>query len=186
MGLADIAKKVADAKASGSGNHIRPGRGILMVKEMKYDAKGHKGEKFIAELRVVESVSIAGRTDKEGKPVLANEPGSTVSFVQLFDQHKETAFPNTKAFFLALYGEKEEEISGEDLAGAILAACNGSKQPTRGMLIKYETVDKVTKKDVAIIVPKWEYVPNQSEETIAKNRAWLDGVEKAEKPAETK
>src|SRR4029077_12904671 len=181
MGLKDIAAKVAAAKASGSGNYIRPGRGTLMVKELKY-TRGFKGDMFVAEMRVIESQSLAGRVDKDGKPVLANEPGSTVSFVQLFDKHEQTAFPNTKAYFLALYGEKEEEITAEELVGAIEAACS-KVNPARGMVIRFETVDKETQKHVQITIPRWETVQNQTEETIAKNRAWLDGAEKSEKPA---
>jgi hypothetical protein len=185
MGLRDIAAKVAASKASGSGNWIKPGRGVLMVKDLRYDSAGFKGDKFIAELRVIESQSMAGRVDKEGKAVLANEAGTTVSFVQLFDQQKEVAFPNTKGFILALFGEKEDEISAEEFVGSFEVACNKT-QPARGMLIKYETVDKTTKKQNEIVVPKWEHVPGQTEATIAKNRAWLDGVEKAEQKPEEK
>jgi hypothetical protein len=116
--------------------------------------------------------------DKEGKPILANEVGSTVSFVQLFEQHKETAFPNTKAFMLAAWDEKEEAMGGAEFVAGFKAAC-AKEQPLRGALVRYETRQTTTKKDVEICIPVFRSVPGQDEASLTKGRAFLDTVAKA-------
>jgi len=180
MGIQDIAKKMAAAKAAGGGNYLRDGKGRLIVKSIAQD-KLYKGDTFIAELQVERSDSYSDAIGTDGKPVLANAPGSTVSFIQQFDQFADTAFPNTKAFLLALVGEAEENVSEEAFVKLYEKAVSKGN-PFRGWYLDFETYRKPSRKTGKILtLPKWTHVPQQLEE-IAARRAQLDGADAAKAP----
>lgn len=173
MGIRDIAKKIAESDARGGGNWLKDGRGVLVVKALKFDNM-EGGDTFVAEMLVESSESYPDAKDDKGQPVIANAPGSTVSYVQQLDKFK-SAFSNTKTFILALMGEDESAVKPEDFAAAFEKLCS-KENPARGMRIKYSTFRKLTKaKDKSLTLPVWEHV-TQTADDIAATRAKLEGT----------
>lgn len=169
MSVSEIAKRIAKAKASGGGNYFSDGRGRCVIKELSCTKK-YKGLTFIAEMEVLSSESFQDAVKK------ANPPGSQVSFVQLFDEYPDTAFPNTKAFLLELTGDAEDDVTDDEFGEAFDRACS-KDQPFRGMVIDYSTYRKDSKAKVSLCIPKFKHVP-QTVEEIAAQRAKLDASEK--------
>jgi len=182
MGIRDIAKKMAQTTAAGGGNYLKDGRGVLIVKALKHEDL-YKGETFVAELLVEVSEELPGCGP-------CNTPGTSVSFVQQFEEYPDTAFANTKAFIFALTGEDEgtltksaadkvarkakpKEWSADDEFGELYEALCGADQPARGMRVRYETFRKTTKKTgKELVLPKWSNI-QQTDEQIAEARAQL-------------
>ncbi len=85
--------KIQSATVTGGGNNVRDGRYKLLVEKCEY-SKGFQGERFVAELRVIEA-SATGLLDESGRPVAPNAVGTTYSLVCLLD--KLTLFLRTRA-----------------------------------------------------------------------------------------
>lgn len=182
MGIKDIAKKMAQSKAAGGGNYLKDGRGVLIVKALKHEDM-YKGETFVAELLVEASEEIPGAGP-------CNAPGTTVSFVQQFEEYPDTAFANTKAFVYALTGEDDASVeqsaaarvarkekprdwTADDEYAALYEMLCSPEQPARGMRIRYETYRKTTKKSgKELVLPRWSRI-DQTDEQIAEARAQL-------------
>lgn len=182
MGIKDVAKKMAEATAAGGGNYLKDGRGVMIVKALKHESL-YKGETFVAELQVEASEEIPGLGP-------CNAPGTTVSFIQQFDEYPDTAFGNTKAFVFALTGEDEascaksaadkvakkmkpKEWSGDDEFAMLYEELCGPEQPARGMRVRYETFRKMTKKTgKELVLPRWSHI-EQTDEQVAEARAAL-------------
>lgn len=178
-----LLKKIAESAVSSGGNNIRDGRGRLIIKRLALES-GFKGQRFVAEFAVQSSQKIPVSSIKTSQrlEIEPNEPGSDVSWVQLFDEHPN-ALGNVKGFILALYGETEEP--GIDDFVEVLDAVT-SKNSAVGMAIDYETFRKVTKKnEIEIVVPKW-FAVQQTDKDIAKSKSWLEsltmGSPEAERP----
>ena len=161
MGVREIAKKVAEASATGGGNYLKHGKGVAVVKEVLYKEDLDSGRGFIVEL-IMDSVEPYMGAD--GKPLPCNAPGSIVSFVQLFDKYPKSALGNTKAFIEALYGESLDSDAFVDR----MEKMTSDKNPARGIKIKFSTYEKMTKTSKALLtLPKWEHVEQTAEEVKA-------------------
>lgn len=161
MGLREIAQQVASAQASGGGNYIKHGRGVMVVKEAFYKEDLDSGRGFIVELLVDTVEPYIG---SDGKPLPCNPPGSTVSFVQLFDKFKKTSMGNTKAFIEALSGES---LEGEKFVERFEKLVS-EKNPGRGLKIGFSTYEKMTQSGgKLLILPKWEHVEQTPEDVKA-------------------
>lgn len=193
MGILDRMKDGAkSAKTFGSGSFVNPGKGVLIVKELKLGGKEegfHGGDTFVAELLVESCEGFGGLKDHTGKDKPAGNPvGSTVSYVEkLHGEWSETAYGRMLEFVALLTGETEESLAKqaeekkctpqEVLAEGLMAmATVGRRKPTvspRGLRIRYSTFEKETKEEKKMItVPKFEAFPN-SAETVAEARAKL-------------
>lgn len=167
--------KIASASATGGGNNIRDGVYKFLVEKVTIQ-KGHTGESFIAEFRVIESAA-TGATDERGNPVSPNAPGSTCSMVANLTKH-ESAAGNAKAFIvgaLAGLGYTEEQITPE-----VMGYVCSEKNPLRGLAVIDETYRGVNKgrsnpanAGKPLTLNKWKAI-SQTEEDVQKQRAWLD------------
>lgn len=178
MGIRSIAKRVAAARASGGGNFINPGEGELMVKILKDGSRPefNDGDTFVAELLVLSNKGYEEKDEKGQAKKVGNVVGSTISFIQQFEEFPDTAYGNTKAFLLALLGETEESLAQGaaeskaefEKAGTLAVMCakfdvqdwnadaefalaydkvtNRKENPTRGMRVRYNTYEKTSKK----------------------------------------
>lgn len=167
MGIRETAQRVAAAKGTTGGNYLHGGRGRAVIRSVSF-SDGYKGDKFVAEMRVLESVDNgAGKAD----PV-----GYDFAFLQIFSGTKEkvdTAFNNTKSYLVAANGDTLEDFNSDpenDMASLMEAAC-GKTQPLRGVLVDYESREVDTKAGKRIVVQTWRPVKNQTPESIAENRA---------------
>lgn len=168
MGMAEIVGKMRNAKAAGGGNYIKDGTGRLIVKAIEIKRFDMAGDGFLADF-VVES---SRKTHPEVEP---DAPGSSVSFLQLYDKHPLTAPGQVKAFLMALTGEPESEFSGDKLLPN-LSKITGPDQPLRGAVVDYSTYRKTTKdKSKILVLPKFETV-HQTPADIAARRKALDSA----------
>ncbi len=172
--------EVSKAAAQSKSDNFRDGEGILMIEEVK-SFSGDSGRVFVVQGKVVESKSKGDLTlSPDQKQVVGpavvqpNAAGSTVGWPQLVDKFK-SAKGNVKAFMLALFDKKEDEISPADFAktGEELVS---KENPARGMLIGYSTYRQVTKTGPNAgkinTYVRFSHVKQTGEE-IAKRRAQL-------------
>lgn len=127
-----IFESIGNAKTTTRSNHIKEGKGTLLVKKIEC-RELEAGTTFIVEAEVLES-------EQTG----ANPPnllGSTIGYIQQLLKFKAAA-GNVKAFTQALVGEPDAD--GSAIAKVLEELC-GPKQPGTGMLIKYETFQQTTK-----------------------------------------
>ena len=152
-----IVDQTVDSKASITGTYIQAGRYIFEIQKV-FGEKKRKGDCFIAELLVVDAV----KTDPMRDP---NPVGSTCSFVLNFTTQPDTAPANLKAFFLALFGENEKDVTREDLFKGITAAMS-TAQPYKYFKIRDEAFDVPTQKNPGKMFTKhkWgHYAPTEAE-----------------------
>ena len=167
--------KIAGAPMTGGGSSIRDGFYKFLVEKITYQ-KGHSGEVFIAELRVMESKS-DGSVDDQGKPVVPNAVGSTCSLVCNLTKH-ESAASNAKKFafgVLAGLGYTEDKIDEK----LMMDICD-AKNPLRGAQV-YDATYRVLNQGKSnpanrgkpLTLHNWKSVV-QTAEDVKKNRAFLD------------
>jgi hypothetical protein len=166
--------KIAGARVSGGGNHIRDGIYKLMV-EKAFIQQGHKGETFIAEFRVMESTP-SSEVDAQGRPIQPNPVGSSCSFVAVLST--DSGPGNAKAFMIGALGGlgyTEEQVT-PDLMGALC----GSDNQMRGLVLADETYRVVNKgrsnpanKGQILTLNKWKPIA-QTIDQVKAARAWLD------------
>ena len=191
-----IAEKIAQSKATGSGNWIMPAKsGVLIIKRVE-ESTGFKGDKYLVEFYVKASEDDPNARDEKGEvpksPIKANPVGSSCTMTQMFKTNPEMAFGNVKNFCEKVAGIKDPSM--EDFLEFYLSATEGAAkpetmsqeehdtyqkmaatQPLRGHSIGYETVQKWNgDKDKFLTLPQWRHIPETPEE-IAANRAMLDG-----------
>lgn len=184
--------KIARAKATKGGNHIKDGEYLLEVVKILLETK-EGGECFIVEFNCLESKGYPGNFEVAGQAcwpgvegaveVKPNAVGSSPSYV--VNLTKQASAPgNVKAFTIALVGGEDfSEESTESVADfvATLDELVGSTQPARGMLIRAATLRKPIKGGPNAGKPfvgiNWSHV-EQSGEDIAARRAVLDKAAK--------
>lgn len=170
-----LAKKIADAKASAGGNNITDGIYIFLIKRLIVEQK-FKGTMFIAEVDVVESEKV--RDDVE-----PNKVGTAASYAVNLDSNV-SAPGNMKQFILGTAGLDEATTTSEKFMEE-LQRLAGEGQGARGMLVACETYRKVTKTGPNAgkegIYPRWSVVSAEdgnSETEIASRRKELDAAKK--------
>ncbi len=168
-------KKIADASATGGGSNIRDGLYKFLVEKVTYQ-KGHSGEVFIAELRVLES-SATGAVDEQGRPVIPNAVGSSCSMVCNLTKH-ESAAGNAKAFAVAALGGLG--FPAEKIDEDMLMRICGPTNPLRGCAVIDETYRGVNKgrsnpanAGKPLTLNKWKSIA-QTGDDVKTARAYLD------------
>lgn len=179
--MQDVFSKIANASATKGGNNLKDGKYRLVLERMLLNT-GHSGTCFIPELRVVS----ASQTEKDVEP---NAPGSTVSCVWNVTKHASAA-GNVKAFVLSLLGLDEASTPAAKVQ-EILSSAVSAEQVLRGIEIDCNTIRRINQgrdnpanRGTVMTLPVWQHVPGQSQESIAKNRAMLDGAAPAQAPAQ--
>jgi hypothetical protein len=174
-----IIKKIAKARATGGGNYIKQGKGVLIVKSISLEEL-YNGDTFIAEFLVKSSESMPDAVDANGKPELANPAGTSCSYVQQLTKF-ESAPGNVKGFLEKLDGCEGE--SDEEFEGLLETYINkdpkaGEVNPARGFEIAYETFQRPIQKGKnagkMITLVRWTHVDLDQDQVDA-NRALLDG-----------
>lgn len=167
-----IFAKVAAAKATSKGDYIKGGRGQAVVLMCQGKETGELNvPTFIAEVKILTSEAKPGQMS-EGAPAPAPAPGSVCGWVQKFD--KKPAENATKAFILNLLGFQESEVSVEEFVQT-MEQLVAKEQPSRGMLINFDTYEHVTKDKRKMTLVKWGHVVEGNEkEAVAARRAELD------------
>lgn len=181
MASKEMFAKLKTARVSGSGNRIKQGKGRLIVEVVKFPTL-FNGDTFIAEFKVLHSESIPGAVDKDGKPELANPPGTTCSIaLQPGNTKTKNTVPGDIRDFI-------EKVTGseptDDEYGALLEECvnedpkAGDVNPLRGYAIDFETVQKTIKSGDNAGKPftkvRWSHVEQTDAEREA-NKAFLAG-----------
>lgn len=167
--------KIAGASTTGGGNNVRDGVYRLMVEKVHIQ-KGHAGECFIAEFRVMESAP-NGSVNEQGQPIIPNAVGSSCSLVCNLTKF-ESAAGNAKAFVvnaLAGLGITEDKITPE-----VMGWVCSEQNPLRGLLVIDETYRGVNKgrsnpanAGKPLTLNKWKPVA-QDEAAVKQQRAWLE------------
>lgn len=181
--MQDVFSKIANASATKGGNNLKDGKYRLIVERMLLNT-GHSGTCFIPELRVV-------KAEKSEQDVEPNAPGSTVSCVWNVTKHA-SAPGNVKAFVLAVLGIDEATTPAAQMQ-ELLSRAVGAEQILRGMEIDCATFRRVNKgrdnpanAGTVMTLPAWQHITGQTQESITRNRATLDGApQPATHPAPT-
>lgn len=178
--MQDIFSQIANASATKGGNNLKDGKYRLVLERMLVH-NGHKGTSVIPEFRVKTSE----QTEKDVEP---SPVGSTVSCVWNLTQH-ENAKGNVKALILAMLGLDEAATPVAQVQQLTEKACS-PEQILRGFEVDATTIRRINqgKKNPAnrgqvMTLPMWQHVPGQTQESVAKNRAELDGAAPAAPPA---
>jgi len=108
----DYLKKIEEAKVSGTGNPFRDGKYRAEVQKLSI-FEGRKSVFFLYEFKILE-VSKSGNVGRDGKEILPNAVGTTVSNV--IDMAGEMGPQNIKALIAGLVGEDPDTILAEDIA----------------------------------------------------------------------
>ena len=174
----ELFDKIANSHASLKEDVFRDGKGVVLIREL-ICKRFFKGNTFVARTKVVSSASKGDKNPKDGTPIEPNGPNSCVGWPQLLDQHA-SAPGNVKAFTLALLGFQEANVTSAQFAEAFERLI-GKDQPSRGMLIGYETYQQATRTGqnagrVNTYV-RWVHVPpsaGNSPDEIKARRAELD------------
>lgn len=134
MGISPaLAKKIADAKTSVSGNRIKDGEYELLVRKIICESK-YKGTMFIVEFDVVDSAPTHEK-------IAPNAPGTECSVAFSLDAPGpggDAAKSNAKQFLLGLLGLEDGEA---DFMEKLVEYCDDD-QPGRGMLVNCATYRK--------------------------------------------
>jgi hypothetical protein len=177
--LREIAADVKAAKTAGGGNYIKPGKGVLIVREIKLQ-KGFKGKSFIAEFLVESSQA----TDAGKEP---NSPGSSCSKIEMLtgkQEHVDSALGRIKALLIACSGFAEAALTADEMNAAFDEALD-HPESVIGTRVGYETYQVVTRdtqKEITAV--KWIPIPGQTAEMEADGRRKLTAVPVAEEVAE--
>ena len=184
---AEYIRKAVQAKASQSGNFIRPGRYTLGIKNLLIK-KGHKGVFFVAEHEVVKAEP---GSEADGKPSSPNLVGTDCSYVT--DLASESGPGNLKTYFLALLDLREGQIDDDKLNGLIseIINCDPARtkvvdgvavkvpvQSMRGALISDTVFMKKTRKNTDFTVNNWSSVTEANgndQKACAERRAKYGG-----------
>jgi hypothetical protein len=137
-------KSTASAAPSKMSNYIADNtRGTAVICETFIKSKSYNsGDNLVIwKLRIVESVA-------KGANAVAQSKGDTVSMI--FTVQKpgvpgEMARKNLNAAFLAALSLKPSEVDPEDLEEELEQA-HGDKQPLRGLLVNFDSVERKTLK----------------------------------------
>lgn len=166
-------KDWAAKPAAGGGNHIKDGRGTLIVKDIRLDKTFKDPRTFVIEFVVKESHAV--RDD-----VAPNAPGTEVSFVKFLtkvmgeEARANAALQAIDPDLAALPADKlaatYEEIMRLDSDGYTK---KGTLCDLRGVEVGYETYRKFTKDGkTELTIPKFKVVAN-TEEQVAANRKFI-------------
>lgn len=188
MSKKSIFKKIAEAKAAGTGRPFNPAKYQLAVSKLWIN-EGFKGSTFICELMTLAAESTGAVDRLTGKDEVPVPVGAIGSFAVNLDNAnaKGSQFSNVKRFLLALLGEDEDAVTNEKFMELLEQLCGeeGEKaQPLRGHRIDLETFKKPkqSKPEEDFTHHRWTHVPMTGDELKAA-RAAMDKSRDAEEPA---
>jgi hypothetical protein len=192
--MLDFLNEMASAETYASGNFFKPGRGVVVVKDVKL-FRGTKDPKtFVAEFLVKSSEPTVEGTSP-------NAPGTSVSYVQKLTKSSfpKVALSNQKKCVLAILGPEAESLPWQKEDGTLKGTLKGemvelmrvdpatgytkpgSICEARGVEIAYETIAKDVKGET-MHFPEFTHIPFNAE-TVKANRALLDKVAAEEESA---
>lgn len=164
MGIRDHAAKSSSSDSNNSGNWIKHGKGTFIVKRLKFNEGGYKGDSFAAEFIVEESAPLIGEVDEKGVQILPNPVGSVVSSVQTFAGTKnkvDMAHKNMGVLIYALVGATAADMAQAAAETTALFKAEGRELPLQpdgsrqwtlddefANLCEYLTCDNVAKSKV--------------------------------------
>jgi hypothetical protein len=171
--MQDILDKIANASATKGGNDFRKGSYRLIVDRITLE-KDRKGVSMVVpQFRVKTATKM--EQDVEPNPV-----GSSVRCVWRLD--KDASPGNIKELVLALVGADEATTPAEAVKAAT-AQMLSPEQPLRGFEIDCTTIVRINKgrdnpanAGKEMVLPGWQHVPGQTAESVAANRAGLEGT----------
>lgn len=170
----EILQRIASAEVTGRSSYIQKGSYTFIVKKVWTKGNGFKGQSAGAEFYVKEARALAAE-------LAPNAVGSTCGFTVNFKN--EMAFPNLSKFVAALIGladlkpgtskeSPEFKARGAEILKALTELVDTGMG--RGMEIKAETFDTVTKAGAAFLGVNYHHVTGQSQASVLANRALLD------------
>lgn len=180
------ANQIAEAQVVESGNWIRDGKGRLIVKKIVFE-KMNGGPTFVAEFEVEsnQKVSVVSLLTREKLDIEPNAVGSSCSMVTrltgdaLAIKSKQGSIKN---FICKLLGVDPKNVTSQEYVEAFRQACSPG-QPAKGMVVDFETVRKLNKKeDEEFIRPQWTHVPPSGDNApakVAERRARLENATQA-------
>lgn len=185
MGISeDLAKRIADAKATTRGNPIKDGKYILLIEKLFVEKK-YKGTIFIGEFEVV----LSEKTEPDVEP---NAPKSKCSVAFNLDKN-ESAAGNAKQLVLGLVGKDEATTTGEEFVKILAdyvgdSSANSAQKKARGMYVECNTYRNTTQKGPNVgkvgTYPRFSAVATDagnSEDEVKQRRAELDKAAAAAK-----
>jgi hypothetical protein len=179
MSMKNIFKKIAESKATGTGQRFNPAGYELVVGKLWIN-EGFKGATFICEMVVRKSTSTGAVDRLTGKPEIPLGEGSIGSFAVNLDNPKAkgSQYSNVKRFILGLIGADEAEVTNDQFIETLEELCGDKAvkdQPMRGKRVDLATfkTPKVGNPAEDFTNHQWSYV-EQTEADIAAERAKLD------------
>lgn len=175
------ASQIAASEVVESGNWIRDGKGRLIVKKIVFE-KMNGGPTFVAEFEVEsnQKVNVFSLLTKEKLDVEPNAPGTSCSQVVKLtgdEQAIKSKQGSIKSFICKLLGADPKKVTPAEYIAAFRDACSPA-QPAKGMVIDFETVRKLNKKeDDEFIRPQWTHVPPSGDNApaqVAERRARIE------------
>ncbi len=189
---------IYDAKQSGRGEYFKKGSGEAVIVECLKKDDADAGEVFVMRAKITKA------SPKDGQP--CNSVGERVGWPQLLTKYPKMAPGNIQNMILAAVGVSKEQITKDQFVETYEDMINyvpGTKsehsgrlinevQGARGMLIRFDTYDQLSKEQKAILKSnpnaavkpntyvKFYHVPGQTEEEIAARRAELDKTDPCE------
>lgn len=174
MNREDIYRKMAQASASSTGINLFDGRGRLAIKKFNVD-DGFNGSRVVVDAIICSSqkIHVQDIVTHQVLDITPNPPGSEVNLVYMVGKHV-AAFGALKSLVLAIYDEKAEDNTDEQLIDCMRTLCE--QNAAYGRVVDYTTVRKLTvERKVQMVNPKWEAV-KQSEVDVAAMQKWMDSL----------
>ena len=168
----DIYRKMAQASASSTGINLLDGRGRLAIKKFNVDS-GFNGSRVVVDAIICSSqkIHVQDIVTHQVLDITPNPPGSEVNLVYMVGKHV-AAFGALKSLVLAIYDEKAEDNTDEQLIECMRTLCE--QNAAYGRVCDYTTVRKLTVANkVQMVNPKWETV-KQTAEDIAAMQKWME------------
>ena len=169
-----IYQKMAQASASSTGVNLLDGRGRLAIKKFNVD-NGYNGSRVVVDAIICsnQKIHVQDIVTHQVLDITPNPPGSEVNLVYMVGKHV-AAFGALKSLVLAIYDEKAEDNTDEQLIDCMRTLCE--QNAAYGRVVDYTTVRKLTvERKVQMVNPKWEAV-KQSEVDVAAMQKWMDSL----------
>lgn len=167
----EIYRHMASASASSSGVNLLDGRGRMAIKKFSVDS-GFNGSRVVVDAIICSSQKIHVQDLKTNQvlDITPNPPNSEVNLVYMVGKHV-AAFGALKALVLALYDERDEDNTDDQLISCMRTICE--QNDAFGRSVNYTTVRKLTvERQVQMVNPKWEAI-KQTEADIAAMQKWI-------------
>jgi len=174
MSREDIYRRMAQSSASSTGINLLDGRGRMAINQFSA-VSVFNGSRVVVDAIICNSqkIHVQDLVTHQVLDITPNPPGSEVNLVYMVGKHV-AAFGALKALVLALYDERAEDNTDDQLIACMRSLCE--QQAAYGRVVDYSTVRKLTvERKVQMVNPKWEPV-KQSDNDIAAMQKWMTGL----------